>query len=77
MAMITGDMYDLFFGDGFWERSYKPHIVAFADKCVDASKPSESLICCQYYARGAQCIWGLRGCCGDSVCLPRKELRGN
>jgi hypothetical protein len=39
--MTTGDMYDEFFGDGFWERSYKSHIVAFADRCIAASKRME------------------------------------
>jgi hypothetical protein len=30
---------------------------------------------CPYHKRGAQCIWGLRGCCGDVECTPRAELR--
>lgn len=26
--------YDEFFGTGFWEKEYKPHITVFAEQCV-------------------------------------------
>jgi len=28
--------YNRFFGTGYWEKQYKPHIVAFAEHCVKA-----------------------------------------
>ena len=31
---------------------------------------------CRYYLRGKQCIWGLRGICGDQPCKIREDLRG-
>lgn len=33
--------YDNFFGNGLWERDYKPHITVFAEKCVRKSEGSE------------------------------------
>lgn len=33
--------YDEFFGDGLWERDYKPHITVFAEQCVRATDAAE------------------------------------
>ena len=33
--------YDQFFGDGLWERNYKPHITVFAEQCVRESDSKE------------------------------------
>jgi len=33
--MSVENEYDRFFGYGHWEKDYKPHIVAFAKKCIE------------------------------------------
>lgn len=30
---------------------------------------------CPHHKRNEQCIWGLRGCCRDTACSVRPELR--
>ena len=34
-----------------------------------------SMETCPHHIRGEQCIWGIRGCCKDTSCTNRPELR--
>jgi hypothetical protein len=44
-----------------------------ASEAWDASRKSIKI--CPHHVRNKQCIWGLRGCCADTACNVRQELR--
>jgi hypothetical protein len=69
------NFYDEFFGTGLWEEQYKPHIVAFANRCIEMKEHSIKNITRLSQENKKKC--SMKPCCYKNLDTPKRMGRAH